>query len=64
MTKFADPNDAGFVAVAGELRRWVREVMAASNTNLAAAPSIQKRQGHTQAPQQVQQDRLCTFREL
>ncbi|KAF2475988.1 uncharacterized protein BDR25DRAFT_278738 [Lindgomyces ingoldianus] len=58
MTKFADEDDPGFVAVAGELRRWVKEVMAVGNTNLPVAPSIQERQGHAQALQQVQQDRL------
>jgi hypothetical protein len=26
MTKFGDSNDPGFVAVAGELRRWTREL--------------------------------------
>ena len=26
MTKFEDGNDPGFKAVAGELRRWVREL--------------------------------------
>jgi hypothetical protein len=55
MTKFVDGDDPGFVAVAGELRRWVREVMAAGNTNLPVAVSIQERQ----AQQQAQQDSLC-----
>jgi hypothetical protein len=26
MTKFEDPDDPGFVAVTGELRRWCREL--------------------------------------
>lgn len=26
MTKFEDENDPGFIAVAGELRRWAREL--------------------------------------
>jgi len=26
MTKFEDENDPGFKAVAGELRRWVKEL--------------------------------------
>jgi hypothetical protein len=64
MTKFADLDDAGFKAIAGELRRWVKEVVAAGNTNLSVAPSIQERQGHAQAPQQVQQDTLCMFKNL
>jgi hypothetical protein len=34
MTKFEHANDPGFVAVAGELRRWVKD--------LAAAQSAQK----------------------
>lgn len=55
MTKFVDGDDAGFVAVAGELRRWVREVRAAGNTNLPTAVFIQEQQ----AQQQAQQDRLC-----
>lgn len=26
MTKFADKEDPGFIAVTGELRRWVRQI--------------------------------------
>lgn len=26
MTKFASEDDPGFVAVAGELRRWIKEL--------------------------------------
>jgi len=64
MTKFADLDDAGFKAVVGELHRWTKEVVAAGNTNLSIAPSIQERQGHAQALQQEQQDTLCMFRNL
>ena len=28
MTRFEDENDSGFKAVAGELRRWVKQLIA------------------------------------
>jgi hypothetical protein len=49
MTKFEDTSDPGFTAVVGELRRWVRELEAGSETQAAVAT----------IPQQ-QQDGLCT----
>ena len=30
MTKFASMDDAGFVAVCGELRRWIKEISRAA----------------------------------
>jgi hypothetical protein len=43
MTKFSSPDDPGFVAVSGELRRWVKKIGAvgkhasnANNSNITA----------------------------
>ena len=38
MTKFEDISDPGFIAIAGELRRWVRELVPSSDTHPAVRP--------------------------
>ena len=45
MTKFATVDDAGFVAVCGELRRWVREItkVESCSTNSRAETGRQPR---------------------
>ena len=44
MTKFANVDDPGFVAVCGELRRWIRETAAnkkrQTNPSLVEQPSL------------------------
>ena len=35
MTKFVDADDPGFVAVSGELRRWVKEISATDKQSSA-----------------------------
>jgi hypothetical protein len=55
MTKFEDASDPGFIAVVGELRRWVRELEALSKTQVAAATIPQQQQ------EEQQQDGLCTY---
>ncbi|XTI88791.1 hypothetical protein V2W45_1307553 [Cenococcum geophilum] len=44
MTKFEDTSDPGFTAVAGELRRWVRELVAPSDARAVAAATPQEEQ--------------------
>ncbi|UKZ79212.1 hypothetical protein TrVFT333_006962 [Trichoderma virens FT-333] len=39
MTKFASKDDPGFVAVCGELRRWIREISRVGRQNLATRRS-------------------------
>jgi hypothetical protein len=34
MTKFEDGDDSGFKAVAGELRRWVKQLIASSDARI------------------------------
>lgn len=41
MTKFEHEEDPGFVAVAGELRRWTRS-LSASNDALAAGEAVRR----------------------
>ena len=53
MTKFEDPSDPGFTAVAGELRRWVRELVAPSDARAVAAATPHEEQ------EGLQQDGLC-----
>lgn len=57
MTKFEHGDDPGFTAVAGELRRWVKESTAAGNTEIPAAAALQQPQVQQQVEQQ--QGRLC-----
>ena len=44
MTKFEDTSDPGFTAVAGELRRWVRELVTPSDARAVAAATPQQEQ--------------------
>jgi len=37
MTKFEDGDDSGFKAVAGELRRWVKQLIAPSDAGIPKA---------------------------
>jgi len=53
MTKFEDTSDPGFTAVAGELRRWVRELVAPTDARTVAAATPQEEQ------EGQQQDELC-----
>ena len=53
MTKFEDASDPGFTAVVGELRRWVRELTAASDAQATSATTTQQQQ------EVQQQDGLC-----
>lgn len=53
MTKFEDASDPGFTAVAGELRRWVRELATPSDAQATAATTTQRQH------EEQQQDGLC-----
>ncbi len=44
MTKFEDASDPGFTAVAGELRRWIKEVVAPTNTGTLTVAAPQQEQ--------------------
>jgi hypothetical protein len=44
MTKFKHKDDPGFIAVAGELRRWVKELSVPSNTGLPSTAPLQQQQ--------------------
>jgi hypothetical protein len=48
MTKFEDTSDPGFTAVAGELRRWVRELVTPSDARAVAAATPQEQEGQRQ----------------
>ncbi|KAI1452410.1 Alpha/Beta hydrolase protein [Annulohypoxylon moriforme] len=52
MTKFQDEDDPGFVSVAGELRRWVKELSAAK-----IAVNSPEQEGHVQAGPQTPMSR-------
>lgn len=43
MTKFEDVDDPGFLAIAGELRRWCREL---SSSPSGARATVTSQQGH------------------
>jgi len=40
MTKFEDGDDSGFKAVAGELRRWVKQLIASSDARIPEAAAL------------------------
>ena len=44
MTKFEDGGDSGFKAVAGELRRWVKQLIAPSDARILEAAALQPQQ--------------------
>ena len=44
MTKFEDGDDSGFNAVAGELRRWVKQLIAPSDARIPEATVLQPQQ--------------------
>ena len=45
MTRFEDGDDPGFKAVAGELRRWVKQLIAPSDAAMPEAVALQPQQG-------------------
>lgn len=49
MTKFEYLDDPGFTAIAGELRRWIKELTIPSN---ASAPGAEKSEQGKQVRQQ------------
>ncbi len=53
MTKFEQRDDPGFTAIAGELRRWVKELIVSSNAGMPEAAALQQQQV------EQQQYRLC-----
>ena len=53
ITKFEDISDPGFTAVAGEIRRWVRELVAPSDARAVTIATPQQEQAGQQ------QDGLC-----
>ncbi len=53
MTRFEHGDDPGFTAIAGELRRWVKELVVSSNTGMPEAAALQQQQVGQQ------QYRLC-----
>jgi hypothetical protein len=42
MTKFEHEDDPGFRAIAGELRRWIKEVTVPSNTPMPGAERLEQ----------------------
>ena len=44
MTRFEDENDSGFKAVAGELRRWVKQLIAPGDAKIPQAVALQPQQ--------------------
>ena len=44
MTKFEDGDDSGFKAIAGELRRWVKQLVAPSDARIPEAASLRPQQ--------------------
>jgi hypothetical protein len=44
MTRFEDGDDSGFKAVAGELRRWVKQLIAPSDARIPEAVALQPQQ--------------------
>jgi hypothetical protein len=44
MTRFKHGDDPGFIAVAGELRRWVKELSVPSNTAVPSKAALQQHQ--------------------
>jgi hypothetical protein len=49
MTRFEYTDDPGFIAITGELRRWVKEMTALSNVSAPGA-------GRSEQGKQVQQE--------
>jgi hypothetical protein len=48
MTKFEDASDPGFIAIAGELRRWIRGLATQSDTQASSTIVTQQRQEEQQ----------------
>ena len=44
MTKFEDGDDPGFKAVAGELRRWVKRLIAPSDARIPETAALHTQQ--------------------
>lgn len=53
MTKFKHRDDPGFAAIAGELRRWVKESIVSSNAGIPGAAALERQQA------KQQQSRMC-----
>ena len=57
MTKFENGDDPGFTAVAGELRRWVKESIAPSNAEVTTSDALKRKQADQQPDEQ--QSGMC-----
>ena len=57
MTKFVDADDPGFLAVSGELRRWIREMAIVETPRHAASDRsrAERQKPHDQQPQPTAQ---------
>jgi hypothetical protein len=58
MTKFERGDDPGFTAVAGELRRWVKELSAPSNGGVLGMAAMQQQPRVEQWQQTEQQQEI------
>jgi hypothetical protein len=58
MTKFEHEEDPGFIAVAGELRRWVKALTATTHTDIP--PAVEP----TQPDSEREQGRQCKWKYL
>lgn len=47
MTKFEREDDPGFTAIAGELRRWIKEMIPQSNAGIHRVSALEQQQGRT-----------------
>lgn len=47
MTKFEREDDPGFTAIAGELRRWIKEIIAQSNAGIYRVGALEQQQSRT-----------------
>ena len=58
MTKFEHGDDPGFTAVAGELRRWVKELSASSDTGMPGVAAVMQQPRMEQRQEIVQQQQV------
>jgi hypothetical protein len=49
MTKFENADDPGFIAVAGELRRWAKALDVPSNAEATGATTLQQQEEQQQS---------------
>ncbi|MCJ1265678.1 hypothetical protein MMC22_005558 [Lobaria immixta] len=47
MTRFEREDDPGFTAIAGELRRWIKEMIPQSNAGIHRVSALEQQQGRT-----------------